>query len=71
MSQTRSQSILESVSQVFVGFVINFLIWIYVAVPLWDLKLDLVDNLNLTLLFTIIAVIRQYLFRRIFNKYER
>ena len=39
-------------------------------VPVWDLDGSMTDNLAITGTFTAVSVVRGYLWRRLFNKYN-
>ena len=65
--QTKLQSLLESCLNIGSGFVISLIVWSYLVVPVWGLQVDMVDNLNITALFTVVSVVRSYLWRRFFN----
>lgn len=64
--QTRKQSLLESIANNLVGFVIALVVQISVF-PLFGIHIGLWDNLNITIVFTVVSVIRSYALRRFFN----
>jgi hypothetical protein len=55
---------------VFSGFGVALLVWIFIVIPVWDLKVDMVDNLQITTLFTFVGIARRYIWRRIFNHFH-
>jgi len=65
--QTRRGSLLESALSTASGFVLAFVLWQWVAAPLWGYEVTLLDNLGLTSLFTVASVVRSYVWRRAFN----
>ena len=65
--QTRLSSIVEQVLNVGSGYALSFLLWIYVIVPVYDVETSLMDNLIITSSFTILSLIRGYMWRRVFN----
>ena len=67
MSQTPLQSAVESVSTCCIGYVSSVYLQV-VVLPVFDICLNLPDNLALGLLFYIIAIGRGYLVRRYFNR---
>ena len=67
MGQTKLGSLTESLLNITSGFFVSLLIWIYIVTPLWDIEMSMLDNLGITGIFTISAVIRSYIWRRIFN----
>ena len=67
MKQRRLESLLESTVNVGSGFILALLITEFVVIPLWDLDWNAVDNLAVTGIFTVSAVVRGYFWRRFFN----
>jgi len=65
--QSKRESIVEVIINVFVGYILNLLIQITLF-PFFDIHISISDNMLLTLLFTTISMIRGYLIRRFFNK---
>jgi len=69
MKQTKLESLIEINLNVFTGFIVSYFFWLLVVIPLIDSgNLDIHDNFIITSMFTIIAVIRGYIWRRFFNK---
>ena len=62
MKQTKKQSLLESITNTFVGFIISLISVIFI------LDKPFFENLLITLYFTIISIIRGYIIRRYFNR---
>lgn len=67
MSQTRRESFVEAAT--------NTTIAAYVALagqlliyPLYDIDITIWSNIQLTTIFTVLSVLRNYLVRRFFNK---
>ena len=67
--QSKRASLFESVVNVGVGFLVSLVVWTYIVVPLWHLPVTMGENLQITLLFTVVSVVRSYVWRRIFNHY--
>jgi hypothetical protein len=65
--QTSRQSMIESLGGTAIGFIISVLVWQFVVNPVWGFNTTVFQNLNITLLFTVVSVIRSYYVRRIFN----
>ena len=65
--QSRKHSLLESMTNTAVGFVISVLVWEFVVKPVWDIHTTFAENLTITLLFTVISIARGYVLRRFFN----
>ncbi len=65
--QTKRQSITEAIVNVFSGAVIAFILTDLLAEPL-GIVISGHANLKLTIILTIVSVIRGYLWRRYFNR---
>lgn len=65
--QTSRQSMVESLLGTAIGFIISVLVWQFIVNPIWELHTTIFQNLNITLLFTVVSVIRSYYVRRLFN----
>ena len=66
--QTRIGSATEAVLNVASGFVLSMFIWQLIANPLFGYDVTLIENFGLTAIFTVVSVVRSYLWRRFFNK---
>lgn len=66
--QTKAQSFLEVVLNISSGFIVSMLLWVFVVTPIWHIETKMLDNLAITGLFTVAAIIRSYLWRRFFNR---
>ena len=67
--QTRKGSLLEATLNIGSGFIVAMLTWQLVAAPLFGYKVTLQDNFWLTMIFTVVSVVRSYFWRRLFNHY--
>lgn len=65
-SQSRTHSLFESIVNMAVGFVINFTIQYFVFAYL-NAHVSLTENFALSVLYTIISIVRSYGLRRLFN----
>lgn len=65
--QSRKSSLCESLAATTIGFIVSVVVWQFVVRPLWNLQTSFAENLGITLLFTVISVIRGYYVRRLFN----
>lgn len=63
---TRLLSITESVLNVGSGFILSVLIWQFIAAPMFGYDVTIEDNLILTSIFTVVSIVRGYLWRRFF-----
>lgn len=69
--QTRKGSLVESLSNTGVGFVLSLLVWEFVVKPVWEINTSFAENLSITLLFTVVSVARGYVLRRVFNQLHK
>lgn len=68
--QTKLQSFTESLTNVFIGYVVAILSQL-VIFPLFDIDIHFSENLLMGLYFTGISLARSYIIRRFFNKHEK
>lgn len=66
IGQTKKQSMVEAFINVAVGFVISLIATIIIF-PIMDIESTTSKNLQITLFFTVISVLRSYGLRRYFN----
>ena len=67
--QTKRQSLIETLTSVFVGWFISFIANMLVL-PLFGYNINLTDGVLISIIFTAISVIRGYVVRRWFNSKE-
>ena len=63
------RSFLESIIDVGSGFVLAILIQLYIF-PIFNLYPSILDSINIALIFTIVSIIRSWLWRLVFKKNE-
>ena len=68
--QTKRQSLVETLTSVFVGWLIGVILNLTIL-PLFDYNITVVDSLWVSLIFTAVSVIRSYVIRRFFNSKEK
>lgn len=68
--QTRLMSLVETMTNILVGLVISFLSQI-VIFKIYNVSLSTQQNVEITLYFTIISILRSYALRRFFNSIKR
>lgn len=66
MLQTKSGSFYEAVISTAIGFGLSFVMG-HVVFPLYGWELSVGDNLQITLIFTVLSIVRGYVLRRFFN----
>lgn len=64
--QSRKASLLESLVNVAIGYVIS-VIATMIILPLFGFHVSVSDGMQITLLFTLVSVVRSYVLRRLFN----
>ena len=67
--QSKSESMIETLTSVFVGWLIGVILNLTIL-PLFDYNITVVDSLWVSLIFTVVSVIRGYVIRRFFNSKE-
>lgn len=65
--QTRLQSFIEQLLNIGSGFLVSLLVWEFVVKPIWNIQTSHAENLQITLLFTVVSIARSYAWRRVFN----
>jgi hypothetical protein len=65
--QSKTHSMIESITNVVVGYVVAFVSQILIF-PLFGIYATVRDNLLIGLWFTVISIIRSYCLRRIFTR---
>lgn len=66
LKQSRLESLVEASLNTASGFVVSLVVWRIVAGVL-GLPIDMGTNLLITGIFTVVSIIRSYLWRRFFN----
>lgn len=66
MKQSRSMSLVESATNIVVGFVVAT-ITNQIVLPLFGIAITLTKNMEITVIFTAVSLIRSYTLRRFFN----
>lgn len=70
MSQSKRKSLVEALVNQVSGFVLSVLIFQYIIGPyLLGIEPNWIHNINITIIFTVVSVIRSYFVRRLFNKW--
>lgn len=68
--QTRKGSLFETCINIGIGWVVAMATQIIVF-PWFDIHISLSTNFQISLIFTVVAIIRGYIIRRVFNKVDR
>jgi len=67
MTQTKLQSLIESITHTIIGLGTSIVIQL-ILYPLLSIPVTFGQNLIITSVFFAVSIIRQYVIRRIFNK---
>jgi hypothetical protein len=70
MNQPKQSRWIEQILNVGSGFIVSLIFWVFIVVPVWDLPVNMNENLQITACFTILSIIRGYIWRTLFNKYQ-
>ncbi len=65
--QTKLQSLVESFSNVLIGYFVALLTQLIVF-PLYGMDVNLFKNIQIGIIFTFVSILRSYILRRVFNK---
>ena len=68
--QTKRQSLIESLTSTTIGIIIGIVLNLTIL-PLFGYPVSLSDSLWISVIFTIVSIIRSYIIRRWFNSKER
>lgn len=64
--QSRLSSFIESMANVFIGYVVSLLVQL-VVYPLFGASFSFIQNIQIGLIFMAVAIVRSYIIRRWFN----
>lgn len=64
--QSRKWSLIESICNLFIGYIISVLLQVYMF-PLFGVYLSVNDNMLIVFIFTMFSLVRNYIFRLVFN----
>lgn len=70
MSQPRSHSVIEAIVNTAAGLGLSILAQ-YIIYPFYDIEVTIISMLEISIIFTVISLLRSYVLRRIFNKFHR
>ncbi len=67
MSQSRSMSLVESITQVAISYCVAIVTQIIIY-PWYDIAVSFLDQMGIAAIFVIVSICRSYLIRRLFNR---
>jgi len=65
--QPKKHSLIESITNTLVGFIISLLVQLIIY-PVLDIEVKFHQNIIITVVFTVVSIVRGYVIRRYFNK---
>ena len=68
--QSRTRSLIEQLLNIGSGFLISLCVWEFFIKPLWELQTSFSENLHITAVFTVVSIVRSYVWRRLFNRLD-
>lgn len=68
--QSKKQSLKETVISTFIGLAVSLITQI-VVFPLYGMQVSFNQNIQITIIFTVVSIARGYFVRRYFNKKVR
>ena len=68
--QTKKQSLIESLTSTTIGIIIGIVLNLTIL-PIFGYPVSWSDSLWISVIFTIVSIIRSYVIRRFFNSKER
>ena len=68
--QTKKQSFIESLTSTTIGIIIGIVLNLTIL-PIFGYPVSLSDSLWISVIFTIVSIIRSYIIRRWFNSKDR
>ena len=68
--QSKKQSLIESLTSTTIGIIIGIVLNLTIL-PIFGYPVSVVDSLWISVIFTIVSIIRSYVIRRFFNSKER
>jgi hypothetical protein len=66
--QSKKKSFIESVTNVIVGLFLSWLTWQIVIIPIFKIYPNNQQIIIISVIFTILSILRSYVIRRIFNE---
>ncbi len=66
--QTKKGAMLEVVCNTFSGFLLSYLVLMYVIAPTWNLDISHADDFWITCIMTVVSLTRSYFWRRIMTR---
>ncbi len=69
--QSKKQSLIECTLNISSGLIISILLWYYIISPVFKIDSSIKDTILITAIFTVVSIVRSYMWRRLFNRRRR
>ncbi len=69
--QTARMSAAEAFTNTVLSFAIAWLVYRFVIPILFNINIDSVQSVGIVLVFNVVSLVRQFVLRRIFNKWDK
>lgn len=69
MNQSRRMSLVEACLNTASGFIVSLVVWHFLALGM-HIPMTVTENLFITGVFTVVSVVRSYVWRRVFNQWR-
>lgn len=67
MKQSKLESLIEASLNTASGFVVSLIVWQFLVAPMFGLPVNWAMNFGITIIFTVVSILRSYIWRRFFN----
>ncbi len=62
-------SLFESITNVVIGYLLSLITQV-VAFPIFQIEVSLADNMAISVIFTVVSLVRSYVLRRVFERVQ-
>lgn len=69
MKQSRRMSLFESITNVMIGYLLSLITQV-VVFPIFQIEVSLADNMAISVIFTVVSLVRSYVLRRVFERVQ-
>lgn len=69
MKQSRRMSFFESITNVVIGYLLSLITQV-VVFPIFQIEVSLADNMAISVIFTVVSLVRSYVLRRVFERVQ-
>ena len=69
MKQSRRMSLFESITNVMIGYLLSLITQV-VVFPIFQIEVSLADNMAISVIFTVVSLVRSYVLMRVFERVQ-